>query len=467
MTIFVWGRDDLSNFSEPMVRLPNGTVVTLLDDGGCGDAADNTSMSYDHGIEDGYYSYGWPDPKAGDKGDYQFFYRDELLDFIHVEVDTVDTVTKLSRNAVLTSPTGATPAPLSATLTWEAVEGAEEYYASLGNYESKYHLESDGLSEPSFKPESPLPDDTYFNFDVRSYDAQLSKGDDYDAMANSVGSHFITDSDGKSSITISGKIVNKTDVSAPVRVDAVSEGEHWNVESSIVVPEDETSYSLVMLRKEGGDEVRLIAFMDVDGSGDDDSPPNRLYEFQSSKLDATFDVDLDILFIPPLELKAPKDGSTGVGDTPKLSWKDYSNDAPEGPWSYAVFAFNKSAEGSDFPDMIWGLPNTVTSLDLSKASELENAYDVIYLLTCMQTKGSYADGTCAGGNPTSNPTDLTDGPIWEWGVVVIQCDFADYAGDVDDDKNDIDDYTDCIIPALNQEGAGFYVMSDSWYLSTE
>lgn len=467
MNISVWGRDDLSNFSDPMVRLPSGTVVTLLDDGGCGDAADNTSMSYDHDVDDGYFSYGWPDPKAGDKGDYTFFYRDELLDFIHVEVDRMDAVTKLSRNAVLTSPTGATPGPLASALTWEAVEGAKEYYANLDNWENKYRLESDGLSEPSFQPESPLPDDMYFNFDLTIYDAQVSKGDDYDAMANSVSSHFITDSDGKSSITISGKIVNETDVSGPVRVEAISEGEHWNQESSIVVPEGESSYSLVMLRKEQGDDARLLAFLDVDGSGDDDSPSNRLYEFQSRGLDATGNVDLDIVFIPPLELKSPEDGAGGVGDTPKFTWNDYSMDAPEGPWSYALFAFNKSVEGADFPDIIWGLPNTATSLDFSKTSDLENLYDVIYVFTCMQSEGSYVNGACDGGKPTSNPADLKAGTTWEWGIVVLQCDFADYVDDVDANNNKVDDYTDCILPALNQQEDGFYVMSDSWHLSTD
>ncbi|MBK8010402.1 MAG: hypothetical protein IPK13_03580 [Deltaproteobacteria bacterium] len=435
---------------DALVLLPNGSYVVLRDDGGCGEAADNRGLSYDHGIGDGSFSAGIPNPTDALAGDYILHYRVPSVDLIHEERDTLEHVVKLDRNTPLTSPTGAAPAALAPLLTWSPVPGAAAYRVWVHGPESAV-VESDQTLVPSYQAPL-LSDDTSYVFELEIYDQDPEGGDvDVDAYARGIRSAFFSDSDGADTITIQGSIENLSSASGPYYF-SVRDNQHWSELSTLVVPADASNYALKTLRRDPGTKLELNVFMDVDGSGDREN--NRTYEIGRRELDGTQDLTVDLRFTRPVTLIAPDDGSTGVAQAPTLSWADYSAYGPvSAPWSYAVWIGAYEGEW-DFPDVVYALPSSVTSLNMASLPAGRGTFDVRRLATCLMSGGAITDGeSCTGGQAQGSLSSLSAGTRWTWGVVVLECDFADYEGAVDANQNGQNDYLECLSVRLDGDNA--------------
>lgn len=441
--------------TRPRVRRPDGTVVQLVDDGGCsGDVADNRGSSYDERSQDGELTFGVPNPDDSMAGTYVFFYRDMTNDLIHEETDEVSTIVALERNRPLTSPDGADAAPLSPTFEWAAVPGAAAYELHVDGAGGVYRMSSSLVRVPSFTATQPLPDDSTFRATIDIYDADYSNGGDVDAHARSVTSFFLTDADGDSTVVISGNIVNDSGVSGPylVFVDA-----DRGPDTSTVLPASATTYAV---RSFARDTARVVGFVDEHAVGE---PDNREMVSAEIEVDARSDVTRDLEFRSPVRLVSPSHGAAAMGVTPRLVWSDYGDHAPSGPWSYGLYMTHGEFEG--IPQVVWGLPNTTTAYDLANPPPGQGRYDVVYLASCFESGGSFSGGTCTGGQPRMNVSDLGGHAEWSWGVVILQCDYADWTGSVDRDSNGIDDYTECVMTTLSE--GSLYASSPEWEFTTD
>ncbi|QQR88985.1 MAG: hypothetical protein IPJ88_12255 [Myxococcales bacterium] len=468
-TALISNSADEAQLSAPTVKHPSGDLVVLKDDGACDyQVADNTGSSYDEHLDDQRYSYGWADPTQDDAGDYVFSFRDTLLDFIHVEVDNIETVTKLDRTVALTSPTGASASGLDPSYTWNTVAGAVTYYASIwGNsYSSDI-----GPTLSTSGTATTLIDDTSYRVTIQAVDMDTIAGDDYDARVQGMESYFVTDSGSDSSITISGSITNNTSVTAPIAIRVRDE----DSESSVYLDAASTAYSLVNLTSLSSDSTQVSAFLDADGTGDPDTLANSPYRIDFDGLDGSANITQNLVFNEPVLLTAPAEGATAVGDTPAFSWQSYANSssAPTGAWAYGFFV--DAANGSDgIPDILWALPSTATSFDFASPPAATAAVDLQFVASCIEGGGVYDSGTgpgdasCTGASPAaaSNPSDLSSATDWTWGMVVLECDFADYTNNTDLNTNDIDDFIECVVPVL-QSGGGLYARSVDQTFSTD
>ena len=154
----------------------------------------------------------------------------------------------------------------------------------------------------------------------------------------------------------------------------------------------------------------------------------------------------DLVLNPPIFLVSPADEADVSTTTPEFVWDDYSTLAgtlPSGAWSYGVF-YTEALTGAA-PSNLWGLPNDVTSFDLSDPPTGTDKVDAGFIVSCAEDGGSVnSGGTCAGGTGTVSGLTLPGSTTIYWGVAVIECDYDDYVNDTDDDTNNIDDYTDCL-----------------------
>ncbi len=466
------GGSILSDLSAPSIVHPSGSRVTMLDDGGCGwPVGDNTDSSYDNQPDDNRFSYGWLNPDENALGDYIFFYRNVTLDVIHMQVDTINAITKLSRRIPLTSPTGETQATTSTTFSWDAISDALSYQLWISALDGGYYGSTNTVTSTSNVPltSSPLDDHAY-RVVIDAYDADISAPNtDYDARSNSIASYFVIDDAGDNIVTISGSVTNNTDSNAPIYVAAFDEhGPNGSVGASVFLSESATSYTLTTLASSSSDGTRLEAFLDADFSGDAESEENQAYRVGYQERDGSANLTQPVIFNMPITLSSLEDGASQVGITPLFSWQDYSAHAPSGAWTYGFFV--QSANSNNLPDVIWALPNTVTSFDFANPPLVTAGYDVVAYASCLMTGGTYnsqtgpGTATCTGGTPTTNLQDLSSATDWSWGVVVIECDLNDYFNNVDLNTNNIDDFSDCLAPVLM--GGSTYAQSMNRSFST-
>jgi hypothetical protein len=224
----------------------------------------------------------------------------------------------------------------------------------------------------------------------------------------------------------------------------------WGPQSSLLLPSDETTYSMAMFAdpscplSPGDGQGQVSILVDVDDTSDFDSLQDGAYTYGFRNLEVCSDInDLDALFTPPVVLTYPTAGTTATGDTPTMQWEDYADtyQAATGnalstelsTWSYVWYA--NARDGSDFPVVLWGLPNTATSYDLSNPPTGTDAFDVLSLMS------------------SASATDLSSDTSWQWAVLVTDCDYQQYV------SGDAAVYTDCIQALLDSEGQGAFARS--------
>jgi hypothetical protein len=313
----------------------------------------------------------------------------------------------------------------------------------------------DDVSTNSFTIPDTLPDDTAIEVEIDAMDA-VHPGD-IDATMDGRDNWFIVDSGGDSTITFSGTITNNSGATGPYYLETRNERDRM---ATLVLPSSANSYSILALAGSSGDRVRLSAWIDVDGTGVDDSDGNQGYRINLDAADASVDQsNFNITFNPPVLLVAPANGAQLTSVTPVFSWEDYSASAPAGPWSYLLFVFEESAEGAEGSNAIYGFADTTTSFDMANPPSGTGAFDINLPRTCLEASGVWADGGCQGQTAIASVSDLSSSTGWEWGIIVVECDYQDFVDGVDSDSNMINDYTDCIFELLGDEGQGGYAES--------
>ncbi len=423
------------NLSAPMVQLPDGSTVTLLDDGGCGEAVhDNTSSSYDYQADDGDISYGIPDPAATLAGDYTLFFEQTVDGFIHIERDNLSQVIKLPLLREMTDPDGTqVVTDLTPTITWQAVAGAAAYEVNLAQIESGGYQNYDDpgrrVTAPSYTPAAEIIDDACYNVNISAWDAEPDSGD-VDAEASGSRHNFCVDTAEDSSITVSGILTNNSGHDVPVGIRVITDSSHNN-RATVRVAAGETSYSVGVLAGDNPQSGVITSFVDVAGSGADNSPENQGLRFEIGGLDFQTAATQPITFHPEILLSGPANEATATSLQPTFSWQDYATTAgangPSGAFSYALF-INPSSSGG-FPTTLYAVPSTDTSIDLGNLPAVH--FDVAALGTCMMDGGTFSlnassEPVCTGGTFAPSVTSLTPNEIYQWGVVVVECDFADY-----------------------------------------
>ncbi len=402
--------DDLS---KPKVRLPDGTIVALLDDGACGpEVADNTSGSYNRTRGDGAYSYGWPDPDESDVGAYTFFYENSAEGFFHIEERQLNEVERMPGLIPLTSPTGAKPnTDLQPKLEWEPLGDGVRYRVCL----QKSQQSNWQICEVSEKPYIQLPFEDDLD-DAQAYCATISAvrlcplGRRLAATQGGVRSCFVTCSDPESDcMTVSGDIIDHTSMDSRYLIE-VSSLQYGSLQSTVVLPPDAESYRAAVLRHDDkGLNVR--ATWDTDGSGSSRTTANEQF-VQFVRVEPHHLEGIDIRFASLIQASFPREGKDQVGDQPTFKWEGYDQtyfeatgqELPLDDWMYVLTASQNMAAGFD---IIWSLDKNVTSFDMT--SPPEDSLDVQALLR------------------DSSAEDLTVGSDWQWRLRVFDCHFQDMA----------------------------------------
>lgn len=432
-------------------------IVTLLDDGGTGEAVhDNTNLSYDGTAGDNEYGFGIRNPDSAHAGDYILHYRNSD-GYIHIEKDTVDPVVKISRRIILSDPTGDSAlTDLNPPFAWNSIANAASYQLNLtkatdyGYYRNETTT-TNSISDNPFS--SDLDDDCAYRVSISAFDIDITSGGDMDAMSSGINNYFTADAAEDSTITISGDITNETDeTTSDYCIFGTGSTSVTQIMASVILPPGTGSYTLTVLGDTGANkDAMAYGFIDVTGSCDIDENEN--YSVAATDLDGSADLTgIDFHFRPPLLLDSPEDGATGLGDTPAFSWFDYSADAPP-VWSYVLY----NSAGGDPPEVLWGLPNTTISFDwASPPAEREDVNEL------------------TGGD---NPADLSGYTDWSWGVVCVECDYTDanddagnlFPGDgttdIDDGNPATNDYQECLLHILSSEI--FYQMSADREFTTD
>ncbi|MDH5718577.1 MAG: hypothetical protein OEZ22_13205, partial [Spirochaetia bacterium] len=448
------------NTIQPAVRLPSGIIQSLINDGGCSsNVADNTSQSYDEDSSDSKFTYGFISPGTDKTGDYTLFYRNTADDHIHIEVDNVSAITKLARVRTI-SPNGSSAlSNLSPTISWNSVTGAGSYYLEIRKSSDGTAQTNVTVNTPFFTLASLLVDVTAYRTTVISFDSDITAVSDFDAISTSIENGFITDTTGSNHILISGSLTNNLSGITGDFILQAREESNWTLHSSVIT--SGTSYSLAMLHTPnlcgaGSDPCgSIIAFIDASGSGERSDNINKDYQKYRAGIDISSGITLigeNFQWNTPVTLLSPTDTATAVGNTPSFSWQDYTPYAPS-VWGYILYIQDRDS-GNNMPEIIWGLPNTTTSLDLASLPVGKEKYDV----ACLANGGVW-DGTVCSGGTGGNLADLSSGINWEWGVIIVECEYNDFAAD-NPAASPADNYTQCLIPLLS--GGNFYSESPNW-----
>ncbi|MDH5721114.1 MAG: hypothetical protein OEZ13_10960, partial [Spirochaetia bacterium] len=448
----------------PAVRLPDGSEVSLLDDGGCGsNVADNTALSYDYGATDNSFSYGIDSPGSLRVGNYTLYFRNTASEHIHIEVDNIASINKLARVRSVSPDGAAAQTTLTPTISWTMAAGSLSntlYLFEMPNY--TFHTGTDTTSASySIPAATPLSDLKAYKINIISYDADISAGwVDFDAKSESLEHAFITDTTGTNHIVVSGTLTNRTNISADYFLQGINADQGYTLESTIITQGPD--YSLVFLHTPsicngGVDECGIInAFLDADGSGDKNGVNNQDYKKFEEKLDISTGITLsgiDFEWNPRVLLNAPSDDAALLSTAPAFSWQDYSADAPaSGTWSYALFITDLDTGSGGMPDIIWGLPNTTTSFDMSAALSGKDQYDIV----CLANGGAW-DGTTCTGAAGQNILTLLPATNYRWGVAIIECEYNDFVTD-NSAAAPADNYSQCLMPLLS--GSGLYAQSE-------
>ena len=401
----------------PRVRLPNGAIVTLLDDGGCGERANNTASSYDLQPDDEQFSYGIPDPGSDLAGKYVYARVHDGSGQLGVMTDTIDEVQRLSRRVVLQAPTGAQRVTtLRPTFRWNEVPDAAGYRIAIFGPQS---YNAPFVADDTWTLDTDLVDGVSFEVRLDAADANPDRGEDVDAEALGIRNRFVVDTTGTHSVEVSGTIDNAvTELEAPIQVVA---GSDFFADSTLWLPYDATAFSIVALRANQAQTGYVEAFVDTDGSGDIDGP-NRGYRATVQDLDLTAatTTPVSLRFVEPIETRTPAPGAVLTETQPNFTWETY-DDAPSEPWSWVLYVQPSDSVGDGPPPNLYGLPSTVTSYTLG---QLRDVRDIGLLARCVggdPTDFDFMSWTCQQAVAPSVST-LASG-TWRWGLVIVPCGF--------------------------------------------
>lgn len=381
---------------EPRVRLPDGSVVTLLDDGGCGPGYDNGSSSYDESAGDFTYSYGFASPPLGTgsslTGDYTLFYRDTADNLIDVERQHIDSIVELETTGSLLSPGPSAShhaTTLRPTLYWHASPGATGYQVSIT---SPAGSSTAWTTTATYPFETDLLDQTSVEVALTPFYAEATPYGGRRAYAPTVESRFIVDTTGTRVLTISGVVT-----SPATTTDIILEGRGGSdsaIEAAMVLATP-GAYALEVLRPAACSSTPAqVSAYNADAWGVRDG------------IDSCTDSTQGVTVRPRVALHRP----ANLGDTPTLSWESYPTTFLDATGStfdasgmtYVLGVYDSSGGAAAIE---WALPPTTTSFDF--ASPPGDKLDV--------------PATMGMGQ---NPTNLSGSKEWVWFVLLVDCPFS-------------------------------------------
>ena len=247
---------------DPKVRLPDGSVVSPLDDGGCGFDGDNRGFSYDRQASDGQFTYGVPEPSEALTGDFALAVHgpDEQ---IGVLVDRIERIKRLSRRLVLVSPSGLDRVSVvRPELTWTTVADAVSYRIDVNG--GGVNRSVSGLTAPRYTLEEDLADASSVQVQIDAADGDRAMGQDVDAESWGIPNRFVVDTTGLRSTKIDGTIVNTTGLTAPIYIEA---GTSFSPSSTAWLTADATTFSLFAIAESNDADGYVESYLDVDGTG--------------------------------------------------------------------------------------------------------------------------------------------------------------------------------------------------------
>ncbi|MDH4199626.1 MAG: hypothetical protein OEV66_04520 [Spirochaetia bacterium] len=437
-----------NHISPVYVILPDYQTIELLDDGGCGNAFNNNASSYDRQSGDMQLSTGFDSTNGVSTGDYVFFYQNYVSGKIQVYKDAISTVAPLSSMIYLTNPSGAfAEKNESPVFQWSPVAGAGSYEILvestdhlLNNYADPYRLVNRNFYALPF----PLVDQKSYKVNIQAFDSDVTSANpNFNAVSQSPDNYFITDFTGNNSAGINGKLINKSGASGSFIIygDSNTQKDGW--EASIFLAPEVRDYSLTVF-KNSGKYGALISGINIDSSGYIFSELNRAYASWRIPLLLTASTTLDLTWNQPLLLTGPPNNIRGTGSYPEFSWEDYSAFVSRGT-SYILWLTPHNSRG--FPVII-GLKNNTFDFRHAEISPYLNLGSIYECTLNANNSQSYSNCEIT---PENTSPDLKDQPQWDWKVMVIACDFESYSNFTDENKNGINDYTDCILKTFNGE----------------
>lgn len=449
-----------SELSAPTVRTPSGSVVTLIDDGGCSAGVqDNTAQSYDDVAGDGVFTLGIPEPTDALAGTYVFFASRAADDAVHVARDAVDAIVKLSRERTMLAPFGVLHTGDSYEISWNAVTDATGYELEVLDATSAASYVLAEGDTTTYPVDGDFPDDSCFTLSLTAFVGTVLG--EWDAASTPRQDHvFCRDDDDDSTVTVSGNVTNFNSVDAPLVIETSRTGSLTGLTRQTLAA-GATSYSIEVLASAVTGDGELLAFLDYAGTGDPESEANVLFVESFTSLDYDVNAMQDLSFEVPVTLSTPTPGSEAASATPAFAWQDYSavSGAP-GAFSYAFFVAD-SQSSSDLPQTLFVLPSTTTAFDLASPPLAVDAVDVVALASCDEGGGtpSFAvDGTqsCSGAAFTSTMS-LSIDTDFGWGVFIVPCDFDDF----DPAGASTATYTSCLLSVVADESLIFAQSAES------
>jgi len=452
-----WIFGNIAHIGSPKVMMPNSEIITLLDDGGCGDALDNYSSSYDTASNDGNYSYGIDYSFGVETGTYTFFYKNNYFDMISIYKDSIDKIIQLSQYIPLENPTGEKAVKtMTPEIRWAAVENAKSYKALIRNDDGSYNNFNDRYNNTSDLIYNPagnfalLDQHSYYAY-IQAYDTDITTEGDYDSMSKGVDNFFITDSTGTHSKIINGTIQNSKNQTSDYIIYARNSNNLYSWDSSLYLSPDHEKFQIAVLDDPDG-IAQVDAVINYTGTGNFFNFENRNFLVSVYPVDLNDNSSVSLIWKTPVTLLYPENYSSGQTDYPVFQWEKYQHsELPRKSYILQLEAdYNYISNG-----LLAVLPGNTSQIALSQITT-GNSYDLLALSFCLAKQGVWDENSQNCSIPVKESIkNLSDSEYWKWSISVITCDFNDYSTSRDKDHNGISDFTDCLVSYIHEHKSVF------------
>jgi len=431
MQVTLYAAGNLGDLAAPGVRLPNGELASMRNDGACncsgGICGDNASGSFDEDAVDGTFTYGIPDPDSRLTGTYLLYYRNTTDDFVEVYSDEVSKVVQLPLALAPTSPTGEQHVTtLRPVIAWDPVPDATHYDVNIFGLDCAAVGLGVTTDLTDWRVPMNLVDKCSYVVSIspRVHQDLLDATSEVDAEVRDIQQFaFVVSTSVTDVVKLSGTILNDSGVAQPILLEAGGCRPNGpgsstcpnGTASTALLPAGATTFSLDVLRSPtaGSGWVEASLGSPLLGFNTDVARASK------GALDGTTGAtEIELIFYKPLSILAPGNGET-VSAQPTISWSDWDGAAGAEPAGFSYVAYANPPGVDGFPPVLWGVPRTTTSFNL--ASPPADRFDIHTLQDSQPSLDTLSPGS------------------WEIGVGVLPCEFG--AGD----------YQMCLAAALSSD----------------
>lgn len=357
--------DDLSPVR---VQLPQGTTLTLANDGACdcgsGGCSNNETESYDLSPGDTKLTAGIAQARLPAAGTFVMAYRNRAADFVDAAVDELDRYRRMPFTAIPTAPTGALAvAPGDVNVQWNPVADANVYRLFVGpSFPSTSCFA--GEVTTTAQTVSGVADQSTLNIQILP---EYREGSDVDAKAESdlpTVWYATVASNPADVVTLSGSVTNMTGTSGQIHVAGAGCALNLStpqcsgqLHASVALAPAQSAFELAVLKDSMTNRASVLAYV----LSNADRDPVLAHPGRVLGIDGTQDVSNVTITIYK---QLPRIQVSGPQALPLVQWRDWSSLAGPEPaqWTYVVYA---AGDPFALPPLVMAVPPTQLSYDMN------------------------------------------------------------------------------------------------------